>query len=86
MDVDSYVDVAKRSASAVKKQAPRCRQTHLLPAQSQHGGNHRAAGGTLTHTDAAMSYYHAAIHPAAAYIAVTEYKTGTIAHGQRRAE
>ena len=30
--------------------------------------------GNLAHTDAAMGYYHAVIHPAAAYIALTEYK------------
>lgn len=30
--------------------------------------------GNLAHTDAAMSYYYAIIHPAAAFIALTEYK------------
>lgn len=30
--------------------------------------------GNLTHTDTAMIYYQAVIHPATAYIALTEYK------------
>ncbi|MBI3777232.1 MAG: hypothetical protein HY273_17095 [Gammaproteobacteria bacterium] len=30
--------------------------------------------GNLAHTDAAMSYYHAVVHPAAVIIALTEYK------------
>ena len=42
--------------------------------------------GNLTHTDAAMSYYHAVIHPAAVFIALTEYKNSKDPELLRKAE
>ena len=46
--------------------------------QAWHNGDYlRRNGidiGNLAHTDAAMAYYHAVVHPAAVFIALTEYK------------
>ncbi len=122
MDIDTYIDVAKQAASAVKKgkikdidkliaqqeelirlavegalkyaeeNPARRKMMHLLVLnsermkhltleaieQSWHNGDYlRRNGieiGNLAHTDAAMSYYYAIIHPAAVIIALTEYR------------
>jgi len=134
MDVDSYTDIARQAAAAVKKGKPkeidkaiaqqeelirlavegalkyaeenpaRRKMLHLLVLNSErmkhltldameqawHSGDYlRSNGidiGNLAHTDVAMSYYHAVIHPAAAFIALTEYKNSKDQELLRKAE
>ena len=58
--------------------------------QAWHNGDYlRRNGieiGNLAHTDAAMNYYHAVIHPAAVFIALTEYKNSKDQELLRKAE
>ncbi len=69
------------------------RMKHLTPDAMeklwQNGDYLRRNGidiGNLAHTDAAMNYYHAVIHPAAVYIVLTEYKNSKDPELLRRAE